>query len=212
MRIIQEKTYLDSSTSFKYPASNLGNSVSGFQKPNILKILSSTELSANTKLANQLEGNPQQNLTKTETKPHKHSISLESEATAIFWNAREEAFEDGMESNFSKHLHSFIKMHQEDALEVITCLVVYEKVDAEIASEALRQMGHFEEGKTYEYRRWLLERSLTLPSARIRDGAMLGLASMDDKHAIPYLQNAIALEQCSELKNDMKQVLDQLES
>lgn len=89
---------------------------------------------------------------------------------------------------------------------------MYERVAPEVGGEALRWLGRIDHAESYEYRRWLLERSLSLSSTRVRDGAILGLASMDDKHAIPYLKRAIEEEQCSELKADMESVLEQLES
>lgn len=140
------------------------------------------------------------------------SDALYLKIEAAFRTAKGEFFEDGMENTFSQQLNSFIKSYSNGALEAITCLIVYEKVDSEAAGEALRWLGRINHTESYEYRRWLLERSLSLSSSRLRDGAILGLASMDDKHAIPYLKVAIEKEQCFELKADMKQVLEQLES
>jgi hypothetical protein len=59
---------------------------------------------------------------------------------------------------------------------------------------------------------WLLERSLGSRSSRIRDGAVLGLAFLDDAAAIPYLRQVIDREPVKELRADMEQVLAQLES
>ena len=47
--------------------------------------------------------------------------------------------------------------------------------------------------ESYMFRRWLLERSITLSSPYVKEGALLGIASMDDKHAIKYLQKAITI-------------------
>ncbi len=95
---------------------------------------------------------------------------------------------------------------------ILTRLIAIEQVNAEVASESLRWLGHIEHPKTYDNRLWLLERSLFCSSARVRDGAALGLASLDDPHAIPYLRRAIQRENCIELRKDIKQVLIQLES
>lgn len=65
---------------------------------------------------------------------------------------------------------------------------------------------------SYRFRLWLLERSLNCSQARIRDGAILGLSYLNDPHAISYLKLAIGLEKCTELREDMEQVLEQLES
>jgi hypothetical protein len=166
---------------------------------------------ASTQLREALKSPQRQNRLETSTKPHEASDSLYSRIESIFWAAKGEFFEDGMESTFSRQLNSVVKKYGNDAMEVITCLIVYERVNPEVADEALRWLGRMEDSESYEYRRWLLERSLNLSSHRVRDGAILGLASMDDKHAIPYLKHAMAKEQCAELKVDMEQVLEQLE-
>ena len=58
----------------------------------------------------------------------------------------------------------------------------------------------------------LLENSLlTNSSALVRDGALLGIALLDDRHAVPYLNRAIQQEQCPELRESIRQVLEQLE-
>lgn len=131
---------------------------------------------------------------------------------AIFEAGKEENFEDGMESEFSRKLISFIKKYGDKALEAITSLIVYEKVNAEVATEALRWLGDLEHTPSYSFRLWLLERSLRSSKARIRDGAILGLSSLNDPHAISYLKLAIEQEMCTELRKDMEQVLAQLES
>jgi hypothetical protein len=140
------------------------------------------------------------------------AIELYSKVEAIFWAAKREFFEDGTESVFSRQLNSFVREYGNDLMEAITYLIVYERVNPEVAGEALRWLGRIEHSGSYNYRLWLLERSLRLSSARVKDGAILGLASMDDKDAIPYLKVAIEQEQCSELKADMEQVLEQLEN
>jgi hypothetical protein len=140
-----------------------------------------------------------------------YSKELYSKLEALFRAGKEEVFEDGMESSFSKELTMLIRKYGNAAVEVITCLIVYEKVTPEVAGEALRWIGYTEHTESYLYRRWLLERSLSLPSARVQDGATLGLAAMDDRHAIPYLKHAIEQETCAELRDDMEQVVEQLE-
>ena len=97
-------------------------------------------------------------------------------------------------------------------MEVLAYLIVYEKVNAEIASEALRWLGRMDHPVSYHYRLWLLERGLRCSSAIVRDGATLGLASLDDHHAVTYLKQTIQREPCEELRKDMGQVLIQLEN
>jgi hypothetical protein len=147
----------------------------------------------------------------TSTESHKNEY-IYPQIEYIFGDAKKEYFEDGMESKFSQKLISLIRKYKHDAIEAITCLIVYEKVNPEVAGEALRWIGRMQHPESYMFRRWLLERSITLSSPYVKEGALLGIASMDDKHAIKYLQKAIEIESCNELKADMKQVLEQLEN
>ena len=140
------------------------------------------------------------------------SIEIDQKIETLFGAAREQVFEDGMESDFSKELISLVKKYGNAAITVLTRLIITEQVNAEVASEALRWLGNIEHPASYRSRLWLLERSLFCSSARVRDGAALGLASLDDPHAIPHLRRAIQRENCNELRKDIEQVLIQLEN
>jgi hypothetical protein len=129
-----------------------------------------------------------------------------------FDKAKELLFEDGIESDFSRELVSLIKSYGDIAMRVLANLILNEEVNAEIASEVLRWLGQMEDPKTYSHRLGLLEQSLYCSSARVRDGAALGLAFLDDPHAVPDLREAIQREPYPELREDMEQVLEQLEN
>lgn len=137
---------------------------------------------------------------------------IDQEIEGLFEIAKEQIFEDGMESEFSRELISIIKEYGNDAMIVIANLIVTDQVNAEVASEALRWLGHVDHPKTYRYRLWVLERSLYCSSVRIRDGAVLSLSFLNDPHAISYLKQAIERETCKELREDMEQVLAHLEN
>lgn len=137
---------------------------------------------------------------------------FDQEILTLFEAAKEQNFEDGMESEFSKGLLDLVKGYGADAIEVLAPLIIDEKVNQEITSEALRWLGHIDHPPSHRHRLWLLERSLHCSSARVRDGATLGLAFLDDPHAITYLRQAIQQEKIAELRADMEQVLAQLES
>lgn len=138
------------------------------------------------------------------------SEDLYTTIRALFAEGKEESFEDGMESEFSGRLLSLLEEHGNAAMEPLAHLIVYQKVNPEVAAEALRWVGRVEDPGSYQYRRWLLEQALNCASPAVRDGACLGLASMDDPHARVYLKRAITREGCPELREDMEQVLDQL--
>ncbi|MBI3247320.1 MAG: hypothetical protein HYZ50_12520 [Deltaproteobacteria bacterium] len=135
---------------------------------------------------------------------------LHREIEASFKAAQEQYFEDGMESTFSRKIVGFITHHGKEAIEVMRDLIGNEKVGTRAAEEALRWLAHIEHPASYEARRALCEQSLGHSSMLVRDAAALGLASLDDWHGIPALKEAIARETCPALREDMKDVLDQL--
>ena len=125
--------------------------------------------------------------------------------------AREEHFEDGMESQFSRELTNLINGRGDAAVEALAELIHSNSISEEVAAEALRWLGLMERGPAYSKRRWLLEDCLTNKSVKVRDGAVLGLAFLDDPHAIPYLKDAIRLETRDWIRRGMQQALAQLE-
>jgi hypothetical protein len=141
-----------------------------------------------------------------------HSENVEQAIEALCEAAQDEYFEDGMESEFSRGVVSLLKNSGDAGMAALAHLIVYGLVRPAIASEALRWLGRIVHPPSYNYRRWLLERSLTSASAAIRAGAALGLASLDDPHATPYMRQAVDREDIEELRKDLEQVLHQLEN
>lgn len=150
-------------------------------------------------------------LAEVSTEPREADLDVYAKVEMLFSSANGEVFEDGMERAFSRELVSIVQKYGDRAMEPITHLLIRERVDAEEASEALRWLGRLRHGQTRAYRLWLLERCLLCSSPSVRDGAGLGLASLDDPDAVPYLQRAISRETCDELREDLAQVLAQLE-
>jgi len=136
---------------------------------------------------------------------------LDKQANSIFAGAKEEIFEDGMESDFSRNISDFIASFGHSAMEVIIPIILSEQTNTEVASEAFRILGRLNHKITYRDRLWLLERGLYSTSARVRDGAILGLAFLNDSLAIAPLKSAIERERIPELRKDMEQILAQLE-
>jgi len=144
-------------------------------------------------------------------RPLREADELTKELSRLFLAAKDETFEDGMETAFSRALQLLIEKHRDAAVDALTQLIVGGEVSPAVASEALRWLGYMEDAATHAKRRRLLERCLNDPSSRVRDGAILGLAFMDDPQAIHCLKMAIEREAIGELKEDMEQVLAQLE-
>ncbi|MBI1926405.1 HEAT repeat domain-containing protein [Candidatus Poribacteria bacterium] len=133
------------------------------------------------------------------------------EVKNLFKGARGQHFEDGMESAFSRDFVSLIKAHGDVAVKTIAELFFSEEVNAEVMGEALRWLGDINAPQSHSSRLKLLEQSLKSSSLYVRDGATVGIAFLDDPHAIPALKDAIQQEKLPGLREDMQQVLEQLE-
>jgi len=129
----------------------------------------------------------------------------------LFIAAKEDAFEDGVESQFSRELMEAIKRYGNTAIDILGELIIKEVVDPEVASEALRWIGDIKHKPTYENRLQLLQQSLNCSSAKVRDGAILGISFLDDPRAIDSIKEAMERENSKLLYNNMKQALQQLE-
>jgi len=145
------------------------------------------------------------------TKEPRKDEDLEQRITSLFIMSGEEEFENGMVSDFSRNLCSIIESHGNAAMEIISYLFLYKNLNPEVMSEALRWLGRIEQVESHSYRLWLLEKSLESPSIFVRDGAILGIASLDDTWARSAVNKAIEKENCEELRENMQTVLEQLE-
>ena len=140
-----------------------------------------------------------------------YPIEILDELQTLVFSAKDEVFEDGIETGFSRGLVAYIERYGELALQVLTDFIISERINPEIASEGLRWIGRIENPYSRLSRRRLLEWCLlNCNSSRVKDGALLGLASMDDPSSIPYLELAVERETIQELRQDMGQVLEQL--
>ncbi|MDR3614727.1 MAG: HEAT repeat domain-containing protein [Candidatus Obscuribacterales bacterium] len=125
--------------------------------------------------------------------------------------ACESDFEDGMETSFSLAIVDLVRAHGGDAVNALERWINTKASNTEAAAEALRWIGRVDDSPTHEYRRWLLERSLASGIARIRDGAVIGLSSLNDPKAIPALKAAFRFESNNELKVDIGDLIQEFE-
>ncbi len=135
---------------------------------------------------------------------------FQEEIRDLFADAQGQDFEPGMETHFSRMLVVLTEVHGSEAVKEIGRQIDDESLNDNVAGEALRWLGDMEDGPAYESRRELLEKCLSIDSAVIKDCAALGLASLDDPHAIPFLEIEIEQESRGILCQDLQQVLDQL--
>jgi HEAT repeat protein len=138
-------------------------------------------------------------------------IRMDSYIKAIFEAATQYVFEDGMDSEFSEELARLVRQCGNAAIDIMGYLILSETVNVEVASEALRSLGEIYHPQSHTYRLRLLQKGLGASSYWVRDGAALGLASLNDPLAIPHLRKAMQQERVKELREDMEKVLGQLE-
>ena len=127
-------------------------------------------------------------------------------------DALEEVFLDGMESNFSRRLTTALEAHGETAVHAIERIINLDAISVEVVGETLRQIGYVEDLSTHQIRMTVLVRQLESADPRIRDAAALGLAALDDPQAIDSLLEALNRESSSQLKGNLRIVLDQLQN
>lgn len=137
--------------------------------------------------------------------------NLYSKVLSLFAAARAVDFEDGIHTDFSRALVRLIEQLGNSAVEVVASIILREKANPAVSAEALKWISHIDQPKSYAFRLWLLEKSLQSPLTIVRDAALLGVASLDDQHSIPAINDAISREACPELREDLIQVLKQLD-
>jgi len=128
----------------------------------------------------------------------------------IFEQGASEFFEDGMYSHFSRSLMAILTRHGRAALKAITEYVFSGNGNADVISEALRWLSDFDDPATLPQRWAILQRALKDHSPRVRDGAILGFARIDDPHAQSLLLETQNSERIPELRRLIQQVIEQL--
>lgn len=134
---------------------------------------------------------------------------IEATLTNLFWCARSELLEDGVESDFTRLLEQCVLEYGDDAIEAVENLLL--RVNSSILAEALAAFGRMEDPGTEESRFWLLVTSLSHPSPEVRDAAGLGLASLRDPRGEAHLRRAAAREPVAELRVELLREAEFLE-
>jgi hypothetical protein len=137
--------------------------------------------------------------------------ALSREVRKLFDDGAREFFRDGMESNFSWALLELLHDHGQRAVTAIAGYLLSGSAKPDVASEALRWISDIDDQATFLQRWDLLQHSLHNESARVRDGAILAFANMNDPRASKILAEARTLEPVAELRKLIDQVIRQLE-
>lgn len=138
--------------------------------------------------------------------------NVERELEHLFNEFRHEIFEDGVDSDFSRRLMHIIETEGNIALLELNALLRAPNTPSTVAAEALRWLGQMHHRETHAYRRWILADLLRAPSVLVRDGAIVGLLNLDDPSVKHVVQAALELETSEQLREDLRQLLEQLET
>ncbi len=125
--------------------------------------------------------------------------------------ASEYQFEDGMISPFEVELRKLVYWYDIDALEALHDFIEHGNSNT-VSAESLRIIGDIKDPTTHPYRTWLLVKYLRHESTYIRDGAIVGLLYLDDPASISAVEAAKETETSSLLKEDLRQLADQLKA
>lgn len=142
---------------------------------------------------------------------HKGGLELKETIFNILSTTPEQPLENGITNSAVKILEKII---EEKGVLSINIIGQYLNNDIipEIASETLQFLGSIEQPATYDLRLNLLKKYLSSQSVWLRDGSILGLASLADKNTIDDIKKAMDNEQITWLKAYMQRVLNRLET
>lgn len=137
---------------------------------------------------------------------------VQEQITMLFRGATQEVFEDGMMTDFIAGVLKAISRYGVCAITAVNEILESDGIEAESKGEVLRWLGDIEQKTTYDYRRWLLEHTLTnATDLAILDGANIGLSHMDDPHSIGFFKEAIENAGIPAIRTILEQTLAQLE-
>lgn len=146
-----------------------------------------------------------------ESSPAEVNPMLVEHMRIMFERGASEFFEDGMESEFAQELiHSVIE-HGSAAIDALAEYLFSSNANSDVGSEALRRIADVGDQRSLASRWALLQRSLKHRSSRVRDGAILGFAALDDRRAIELLKVTKTEEPIPELRQLIQKVIEQLD-
>jgi hypothetical protein len=148
--------------------------------------------------------------TESSTAEIERDPDLLNQMKTIFDQGASEFFQDGVDSHFSRSLLAILSRYGNAAFRAIADLVFSGAANPDVVSEALRWLGDFKDPATLPTRWAILLRTLRDSSPRVRDGAIIGFAALDDPRARSILLEAERAETIPELRRLIQQVLEQL--
>ena len=132
---------------------------------------------------------------------------VDTELENLLFFTKEEIFEDGIEGVKVGVFESFIKSFREYGIDSITTFAWSNKIDLETLGEVLLIAGGMEDSNTHECRFQFLVDNLFHDALGVKDSSVVGLAYLNDKRAIKYMEDLLLAEECEEIIDSVKQVL-----
>lgn len=129
--------------------------------------------------------------------------------SGIFERAEDVYFEADVNSRLTQELDQAFSTFGAAIFIPLALLTIHGKTG--VVSEVLRWVGQLEDEKTIECRREVLLVGLSRQATIVRDGAVLGITSMDDPFFIAPLKATLKQEASEQLREDILQVLQQLQ-
>jgi hypothetical protein len=123
-----------------------------------------------------------------------------------------EVDEDGSGLDLIRELSSLLASNGVELIAILATVVRSLQAPEEVLHLLLRWLALIDDEPSRLARRWLLEDALSNQSRWVRDGAALGLATMKDPHAIPFVKAAHDSELVKELRADLAVILSRLEA
>jgi hypothetical protein len=129
----------------------------------------------------------------------------------LFDQGSGEFFQDGVSTRFSRALTNLLRKHGREAFRAMADYLASSPPAPDIVSEALRWLADINDASVLSQQWFILEQSLKDRSPRVRDGAILGFAALDNAGAKKLLLSARDAEQIEELRVLIDQAVAQLE-
>lgn len=132
---------------------------------------------------------------------------------ALIDASRDERFEDGMDSNLSVGMRVLFRNHGQDFAHVLEEQLKKDRMLSQrVLVAILHALGSIEDSATKDWRFATLVSFLHAKAPNVRDAAAVGLAYLDDRRAIPYIEQAIERETSKTFQEDLRAVVEQLAS
>lgn len=130
----------------------------------------------------------------------------------LFTDARDELFEVGIESQFSKGLQKLCSYDPTTVLQYLRMRLINNDANSEVFAEVLRWASHQKAKAIRDYVIDLLSVGLLNSSSIVRDSAALSLAYLEKTGAVAQLQQAFEREKVMELQKDLEDLIRSLEN